>query len=438
MSKPCDLLLRAGTMVTQDGQRRVLTDGAVAIAQGTILAVDSWETLAARYSAGETLDCTRDIVLPGLINAHTHAAMTVFRGLEDDLPLMDWLQNHIWPAEARLSQEIVAVGTTLACAEMLRTGTTCFVDLYLFEQAVAQVVEATGMRAVLGEGVFDQANASCKTPDEALSKMAELMAFCQGRTRLRPCMVAHSTYATSQATLVRLDGLARDNGLTLTLHAAETPSETAMVLEQSGLRPVALLENLGLLSPRLLMAHAVEVCAEEITLLAAHGVRVAHNPRSNMKLGSGAAPVAAMRQAGVAVGIGTDGAASNNALNMFAEMNAAALLAKLRALDPTALPAQDVLDMATCQGALAVGWPELGSIEPGRRADMVVLDGSAPNLLPCHNPVSQLVYAATGAEVRLTMVEGRVLYRDGAYLSLDYPALLKEMASICRWARMNT
>lgn len=437
MPMPCDVLVRAGTLVTQDGLRRVLTDAAIAIAGGNILAVDSWETISSAFVPRETIACAGDIVLPGLINAHTHAAMTVFRGLEDDLPLMDWLQHHIWPAESRLSPEIVAVGTTLACAEMLATGTTSFVDLYLFEQAVAQVVEDTGMRAVLGEGVFDQANASTKTPDEALAKMSELMAFCRGRPRLRPCMVAHSVYATGHATLGRLDGLARDNGLTLTLHAAETPSETAMVLAQSGLRPIALLEALDLLSPRLLVAHAVEVTDDEIALMALRGVRVAHNPRSNMKLGSGAAPVAAMRRAGVTVGLGTDGAASNNALNMFAEMSAAALLGKLRALDPTALPAQDVLDMATRDAAVAVGWPELGSIEPGKRADLVVLDGRAPNLQPCHNPVSHLVYAACGAEVRLTMVEGRVLYRDGVHLSLDFPGLMREMASICRWARKN-
>ena len=354
------------------------------------------------------------------------------------MPLMDWLQGHIWPAEARLSPEIVAVGTALACAEMLRTGTTCFVDLYLFEQTVARVVQDAGLRAVLGEGVFDQPNASSKTPDQALAKMAELMAFCKDKDRLRPCMVAHSVYATGPDTLLALDALARDNGLKLTLHAAETASETAMVLAQTGLRPIALLESLGLLTPRLLAAHAVDVTEAEIALLAERGVGVAHNPRSNMKLGSGAAPVAAMRRAGVLVGLGTDGAASNNALNMFAEMHAASLLGKLRALDPTALPAQDVLDMATRDGAVVAGWPELGSLEPGKRADLVVLDGTAPNLQPPHNPVSHLVYAASGAEVRLTMVEGRVLYRDGAYTSLEYPALLREMSSIRCWARKNT
>ncbi len=438
MSIPCDILLRAGTLVTQDARRRVLTNAAIAIQAGAILAVDGWEALSGLYQPRETIDCRGDIVLPGLINTHTHAAMTVFRGLEDDLPLMEWLQGHIWPAEARLTPEIVAVGTALACAEMLRTGTTCFVDLYLFEREVAQAVLDAGMRAVLGEGVFDQPNASAKTPDEALAKMGELMAFCRGQERLKPCMVAHSVYATGADTLLHLDALAREHRLMLTLHAAETASETAMVLAQTGQRPIARLETLGLLTPRLLAAHVVDVTEEEITLLARRGVGVAHNPRSNMKLGSGAAPVAALRRAGVRVGLGTDGAASNNALNMFAEMNAAALLAKLRGLDPTALPAKDVLDMATRDGAMVAGWPELGSIEPGKRADLAVLDGSAPNLQPPHNPVSHLVYAASGAEVRLTMVEGRVLYRDGAFTSFDYPALVREMSSIRAWARKNT
>jgi len=430
----CGTLLRAGTLVTQDDDRRVLADAAVAIDDGVISAVVPWsDTL--RIQAEETIDLSGDIVLPGLVNTHTHAAMTVFRGLEDDLPLMEWLTGHIWPAEARLTPEIVSLGTQLACAEMLAGGTTTFCDLYVFEEAVARAVDAVGMRAVLGEGVFDTPNASYKTIDQAFGKVAALGEFCAGRELLSQCLVAHSVYATGAQTLKRLDGLARDNGLILTLHAAESAAETAMCLERFGRRPVEILEDLDLLRPGLLIAHGVDVTEAEIVLLAERGAAVSHNPRSNMKLASGMAPVAAMRAAGVTVGLGTDGAASNNGLNMFAEMGAAALMAKVRGLDPTALPAQAVLDMATRDGAAALGLQGVGSIAPGMKADIIALRGDAPNLHPPHSIVSHLAYSATGGEVRMTMTGGRVLYRDGRFSTIEWPGLVKEMESVRKWAR---
>jgi 5-methylthioadenosine/S-adenosylhomocysteine deaminase len=361
--------------------------------------------------------------------------MTVFRGLEDDLPLMEWLNRHIWPAEARLSQEIVSIGTALACAEMLSTGTTSFCDLYIFEKAVAQTAEKIGMRCFLGEGVFDTPNPSYSTTDQAFERISELISFCQNKSLIKPCLVAHSVYATNHKALERLSGLARDLDLTLTLHAAETKSETAMCLERFDARPVGILQRLGLLAPNLLVAHAVDVTDTEIELMASNGVKVAHNPRSNMKLASGMAPIAAMRSAGITVALGTDGAASNNALNMFSEMNTAALLAKVRDLDPTALPAQAVLDMATTHGALALGQSDFSSIMPGKQADLIALDVTSPNLQPLHNPVSHLAYCASGHEVRLTMVAGKILYRDGRFSTLDYPALLGEMNSVRKWAR---
>lgn len=429
---PCDTLIRAGTLVTQDGQRRVLTDAGLAVKDGLVAAVGPWAELAATPSR-RTLDLSADIVLPGLVNAHTHAPMTVFRGLEDDLPLMEWLTEHIWPAEGRLSEEIVAMGTALACAEMLASGTTAFCDMYLFEQTIAATASDIGIRAVLGEGVFDTPNPSTPSQERAFEKVDELIAFCASRPLLRPCLVAHSVYATNHPALLRLDRIARDNGLTLTLHAAETATETALCLERFGKRPIAVLEELGLTRPGLLVAHAVDVTREEIELMAAKGVAVAHNPRSNMKLASGMAPVRAMRAAGVTVGLGTDGAASNNALNMFAEMGAAALMSKVREMDPTSLPAQAVLDMATVDSAKAVGWPELGSLAPGSPADLTALCGGLPHLQPLNNPVSHLAYAANGGDVRLTMVAGETLYEDGRFTSFDYPALLKEMDSVRKW-----
>jgi 5-methylthioadenosine/S-adenosylhomocysteine deaminase len=434
MLASCDTLMRAGTLVTQDENRSIIADAAVAVTGSTIAAVGSWSELSAT-PAREVLDFSEDIVLPGLVNTHTHAAMTVFRGLEDDLPLMDWLTGHIWPAEARLTPEIVATGTLLALAEMLATGTTAFCDLYIFERTIAQVADSVGIRAVLGEGMFDTPNASYTTMEQAFAKVDELDAFCRERPLLTPCLVAHSVYATGHATLARLGELARERGQRLTLHAAETATETALCLTRFGARPVEILRSLDLLAPNLLVAHAVDVSGVEIALLAASGTAVSHNPRSNLKLASGMAPVAAMRKAGITVGLGTDGAASNNALNMFAEMNLAALAAKAREADPTALPAQAVLDMATLDGAHALGLSTCGSIAPGMQADMVVLDGRAPNLQPLYRPVSHLAYAASGHEVRMTMVAGRPLYRDGHFLTIDYPALLGEVDSVRKWAR---
>ncbi|MFZ5426208.1 MAG: amidohydrolase family protein [Thermodesulfobacteriota bacterium] len=434
MPNSCDTLLRAGTLVTQDKDRTVLSDAAVAVTGGVITAVGPWDGLSG-IAASETIDLSRDIVLPGLVNAHTHAAMTVFRGMKDDLPLMEWLTGHIWPAESRLTPEIVATGTALACAEMLASGTTTFFDQYILEHSVASAVHRTGMRAVLGEGVFDTPNASYGDQRAAFEKVEALAESLANKPLLTPAMVAHSVYATDHKSLVRLGRMARERGLTFSLHVSETPAETAMCLDRFGKRPVDILDGLGILDRSLLIAHAVDVTGPEIALLAERGVNVAHNPRSNMKLASGMAPVQAMREAGVRVCLGTDGAASNNALNMFAEMAAAGLMAKVRGMDPTALPAQALLDMATVEGARSLGHSGIGSIEPGMQADIIALDGDAPNLQPRHAPVSLMAYSATGREVKLAMVAGRTLYRDGAFLTLDYPALLEEMESIRKWVR---
>ncbi|GAB6035505.1 amidohydrolase [Fundidesulfovibrio butyratiphilus] len=431
---PCDLLVKAGTLVTQDSDRRVLTDAALALSEGKILAVGPDADIASRYRPGDVLDLSGDIVLPGLINAHTHVPMTVFRGLEDDLALLDWLENHIWPAESRLNERIVRLGALLACAEMLRFGCTTFLDLYLFEEQTALAARSAGIRAVVGEGVFHPPTASYATTEQAFARVDSLLRLLEDDPLVRPCLVAHSVYATGKDELLKLGDMARTKGLTLTLHAAETTDETAVCLERFGKRPVDMLRDLGLLGPNLLVAHAVDITPDEIDLLAATETRVAHNPRSNMKLGSGTAPVAAMRAAGVTVGLGTDGAASNNALNMFAEMAAAALLAKVGG-DPTALPARDALDMATVDGAKAVGLRDVGSLAPGFRADLTALRGDSPNLNPLYDAPSHLVYAASGGEVRLTMVEGKVVYRDGVYAGIDFPGLLAEMDDIKAWAR---
>lgn len=421
---PCDLLVTADVVVTQDDARTVLREAALAIRNGRIEALGPVGEVTAGYAPAETLDLSGCLVTPGLINTHTHAAMTLFRGLCDDAPLLTWLSEHIWPAEAKLTAEAVRLGTLLACAEMLASGTTCFLDAYLFVDAVADAAEASGMRAVVCQGVFEIENAGFKTVEAAFASSAALADRLRGHDRLRAAIFPHAVYTCSGKTLARAAAFASERGLLLSTHAAETARENDDCHKANGARVIPYLDSLGLLGPHTLLAHGVDLTPDEMTRLAATGTGVAHCPKSNMKLASGIAPVHALRQAGVTVGLGTDGAASNNTLNLFSEMGTAALLQKVATGDPTALAAEAALDMATRDGGAALGWPELGRLCVGGPADLCALDLSRPQLAPGLDPVSDLVYAAGGGEVVCTMVAGRVLYRNGRFADLDYSGLL--------------
>jgi len=421
---PCDILLAADVVVTQNDARDILRDAALAIADGRILAMGPARQIRAAHAPREVLDLGRAMVLPGLVNTHTHAAMTLFRGLCDDAPLSTWLADYIWPAEARLTPEAVRLGTALACAEMLASGATCFLDAYLFVDAIAEAAEASGMRAVICQGVFDIENAGFKTTDAALAAAAGLADRLAGHDRLRAAIFPHAVYTCSRRTLARCGEFARSRNLLLSTHAAETARENDDCQKANGKRVIPYLHELGLLGPETLLAHGVALDAADVALLAATNTAVSHCPKSNMKLASGIAPVHTLRAAGVTVGLGTDGAASNNALNLFSEANAAALLQKVATGDPTALDAGAALDMATRDGAAAIGWPELGRLAVGGPADLCALDLTRPQLVPSFDPISDAVYAASGGEVTLTMAAGRILYRDGAFPGLDYPALL--------------
>lgn len=430
---PCDLLIRCGVLVTQDGARRVIEDAGIAVLGGAVLAVDGFDLVAATHAPRERLDLSPCLVLPGLINAHTHASMTIFRGIADDLPLMEWLRKHIFPVEKHLTRDIVHLGALLACAEMLRTGTTCFCDMYLLERDVFRAVRDAGMRSVVAEGVFVFPSPAYGTVDQALELVDELIALCAEEPRLRTALMPHAVYTTTPEILKRTHAKARENGLIWKIHFAETEDEARYCLEQFGKRPTAYLDDLGVLDDHAVLAHGVDLNEEEVELLARRGVSVAHNPISNLKLGSGIAPVADLRRRGLNVCLGTDGAASNNDLNMFTEMRVAALLQKGARKDPTLLPAQDVLDMATVNGAAALDWPEIGALASGCRCDLTALTLDEPNLIPLYNPVSHAVYAANGGDVVLTMVEGKTCYREGEYLTLDYPLLRREMKRIAKW-----
>ena len=421
---PCDSLVEAALVVTQNDARDILYDAALAVGDGRILAMGPSTAIRDAYAPREVLDLGQAMVLPGLVNTHTHAAMTLLRGLCDDAPLASWLADHIWPAEARLTPEAVRMGTGLACAEMLATGTTCFLDAYLFVDAIVEAVEAAGMRAVVCQGVFDIENAGFKTTDAALASAGRLADRLAGHERLRPAIFPHAVYTCSRQTLTRCNDFAGARGVLLSMHAAETAKENADCQRAHGKRVIAYLRELGLLGPDRLLAHGVDLTPDEAAALAETGTSVAHCPKSNLKLASGIAPVHALRDAGVTVGLGTDGAASNNTLNLFSELNVAALLQKAATGDPTVLAAGAALDMATRDGADAIGWPALGRLAVGGPADLCALDLTRPQFHPSFDPISDVVYAANGGDVCLTMVAGKVLYRDGTFPGLDYAGLV--------------
>lgn len=430
--RSCDLLVTADFLLTQDSDRRLIEDAAVAVKDSRILQLDRRERMM-DYVPLKTLALGNALLMPGLVNAHTHVAMTFLRGLADDLPLMEWLTGHIFPKEQHLTAEIVALGSLLGCAEMIRTGTTAFTDMYLIESAVLSAVEQSGLRCLAGEGVFAFPSPVCPTAEDAFALTRELARQWSGHERIRIAVMPHTVYTTTPEILERCLLLAGEQDLRLHMHLSETEEESERCLAAYGKRPVAYVRELGLLGPGSSFAHAVDLKEEEMDLLKTSGAHVVHNPRSNMKLASGVAPVPAMLERGILPGLGTDGAASNNGLNMFAEMTACALLHKSHSADPTVLPAQTVLDMATLGSAATMGWPELGSLLPGGPADMIALDLNSPNLQPLYSPVSHAVYAATGHEVRMCMAAGTVLYQDGRWLTLDFPLLCKEAAKLKNW-----
>lgn len=421
---PCDTLVTASHVMTQNPSRDILRDGAVAVTGGRIAAVGPRLELAAAFTPARTLSMGQALILPGLVNVHTHAAMTLFRGMADDLPIAEWLKRHIWPAERGLTPEAVRLGALLACAEMASRGVTCFADLYFFAAECAAAAETCGLRAVLGEGVLDFPTPSATSAAQALDISRDLFSRLRGHPRLTAMVVAHSPYAASDATLTACADLARRENALFTLHAAEGVTENADSLAKTGKRVIPHLYGLGILGEKTLLAHCVHVDEADMELITATRTKVAHCPRSNAKLASGTAPVPAMLEKGIAVGLGTDGAASNNALNLLAEMDTACLVHKLATGDPMVFPATAALDAATVSGAACLGIPDIGAIVQGFHADLAVVSLDRPGMVPLHDPVSQLVYAATGSEVVLTMVAGEVVYRDGGFPGLDYPALV--------------
>lgn len=423
------LLITDGFVVTMDADFTIIEDGAVAIEAGRIVAVGPRDELLGRFGEARRISAGGGAIIPGLINTHTHVPMTLFRGLADDLPLMRWLREVIFPAEAEhVDEAMVRAGTRLACLEMIRGGTTTFVDMYYFESAIAEETERCGLRAVLGETLIDFPAPDNKTWDGAMDYARAFAERWKGHPRITPAIAPHAIYTVSAEHLAATHGLATELDVPLLIHLAEHPSEMEDVARiYDGARPIETLHGLGLLDDRVLAAHVVLPSEAEIDLLAANGVGVAHCPQSNMKLGAGVAPVVAMRAAGVPVGLGTDGPASNNDLDLWEEVDTVAKLHKLALSDPTAITAREALAMATIEGARALDMEgEIGSLEVGKRADLVIVGLDGPHQQPLYELESLLVYATKASDVETVIVDGRILYQDGRYTTLDINAIYAE------------
>jgi 5-methylthioadenosine/S-adenosylhomocysteine deaminase len=426
------LVITGGGVVTMDPARRILSPGAVAIDGRDIVAVGTPEEIARQFSAAETIDAAGALVLPGLVNTHTHAPMVMYRGLADDLALMDWLQTYIFPAEAKtVSPEMVRVGTRLAALEMIQSGTTTFADMYYFEDEIARATKAAGLRAVLGQSVIGFPVPDARTPADGLARAEAFIRAFAADDLITPAPAPHSPYTVDEPTLRAVRDLAARYKTPILIHLAETEDEVAMIRERHAMTPAAWLDSIGLLGPNVVAAHGVWLTDEDIAILKRTGTSVAHNPESNMKLASGAAPVPTYLTAGVTVGLGTDGAASNNDLDMFEAMRQAAFLHKHASRDPQAVPAAAALEMATILGARALGLDKaIGSIEVGKRADVIVVAMDGARQTPMYNPISHLVYVARGDDVRTTVVNGAVLMRDRRMRTLDERVVLADARAL--------
>jgi 5-methylthioadenosine/S-adenosylhomocysteine deaminase len=414
-SVPPNSLLCPRWVVPVEPAGAVLENHCVALRDGLIEAIEPRAAAETRFASYEKIELPEHALIPGLVNAHTHAAMALMRGMADDLPLMRWLEEHIWPAETKhMSREFVHDGTLLACAEMLRGGTTCFNDMYFFPEAALEASLQAGMRVALGMIVFDFPSAYGADPDDYLAKGLAMRDRWRENPLLSFCLAPHAPYTVSDATFGKVAKLANEVDVPVHIHVHETESEIARSLAEHGMRPLARLERLGLLGPGFIAVHAVHLDDGEIALLARHGASVAHCPTSNLKLASGFAPAAKLAAAGVNLSIGTDGAASNNRLDMFAEMRLAALLAKAVARNAEEMPAHAALRAATLGGATALGLQvRIGSIVRGKAADLVAVRLTGPELSPCYDPVSHLVYTAGRENVSDVWVAGKRLLRQG-------------------------
>jgi 5-methylthioadenosine/S-adenosylhomocysteine deaminase len=427
LADPADLILSAGHVVTMDSSRRIIENGAIAIRGARIAAVATKAEIDKRFQAKSRIDSPNAILIPGLINTHTHAPMSLLRGIADDMLLQDWLEKFIFPAEAKnVNPEFVRWGTRLACAEMLLSGTTTYTDMYYFEEVIAEATKECGMRGVLGQTIIGFPVPDAKTPSDGLKRAEALLKRFGKDDLIVPAVAPHAVYTNSDETLRAARALANKYSAPFVIHLSETRRENDELVAKRQMTPTKLLDSLGALNGRTVAAHGVWIDDEDMRILKQRGVGVSHCPSSNTKLASGIAPVLKYLASGVALGLGTDGpAGSNNDLNMFEEMDLAAKLQKVHAMDPVALPAVQAFEMATIGGARVLGMErEIGSLEEGKRADIVMIRTDVPHAAPMYNVYSQLVYALKGSDVRTVVVNGRIVVKDRQVLTVNVPQVL--------------
>src|SRR5688500_7790447 len=422
-----DLLILGGTVVTMDGDRNVIENGAIAVKDGKILSIGKSADMRGR-AARQTVNAAGKVIIPGLINTHTHIPMVLFRGISDDLDLNEWLTKYIFPAEAKnVDEAFVRAGTRLGLAEMIRGGTTTYCDMYYFEDAIADETKKAGVRGVLGETIIQFPVADNKTFEEARTYSERYVRKWKNDPLIVAALAPHAPYTLSTDQLQAVKKLGDRLDAAVVIHVAETKKERDDILAQKGATPVKYLDQIGFLNDRVIAAHTVFVTDEEIDILNSRGVGAAHNPTSNMKLASGTAPVPTMLSKNTAVGLGTDGAASNNDLNMWEEMDMAAKLHKLVSGDPKTLSAEQAFEMATIRGARALDLDKItGSIETGKRADIAIVDLDALHQTPMYNIYSHLVYATKASDVRTVIINGRVVMLDRALLTLNESAIKRD------------
>ena len=437
-AEPVDWIWTARYVIPMDAQRRVIENGAIAIRGERIVAVGTQLEINRAYQPKQRLDRPEELIAPGLINTHTHAPMVLLRGIADDLRLQDWLEKYIFPAEARnVTPEFVRWGTRLACLEMLLSGTTTFTDMYYFEDVIAETTKECGMRGVLGETIIGFPSPDAKTPADTLRQTEKFLDRFRGDPLITAAVAPHAIYTNSDETLQQARALANRYSAPLLIHLSETKRENEDTMAKRGRTPTVVLDSLGVFNGRTLAAHAVWTSDADLRILAERRTGISHCPSSNMKLASGAAPVMKMLAVGLAVGLGTDGpAGSNNDLNMFEEMDLASKLQKLITADPEALPARQTFEMATIGGARSLALEkEIGSLESGKRADLITVRLDRPHAIPLYDVFSQMVYALKGADVRDVMVNGRLVVRDAQPLTLDPKAVLAKAEEFGRKVR---
>ena len=422
--------------MTMDALNSIHENGFICVKGDTIshIGTQNQET----FISEKIIDARGGLILPGLINGHTHAAMSLFRGLADDLPLMEWLNNYIFPAESKIDADFVFTGTILACAEMIMSGTTTFCDMYLFEDQVATAAREAGLRCLVGEVLYDFPSPNYGPLEKGLEYTESLIKKWRDEPLVSIAVEPHSLFTCSPNLLIAANELALRYKVPLVIHVAETLKEVSEVKARYGRGPIEHMDSMGLLGPQLIADHCVHLEKGDIERMAEQGVRVIHNPESNMKLASGIAPVPEMIAGGVTVGLGTDGCASNNNLDLFTEMDMAAKLHKIRTMDPTVMDARTVLKMATIEGAKALGISNItGSLEIGKKADIIIVDMDKPHLTPLYNPYSQLVYAARGNDVCHSIINGRVVMEDRNLILINLDEIIararKKSAEVTAW-----